>query len=59
MASASEEQAHVAEDISRQITSIAQVSDRNADIAKQSSSTGQELENTAHALHALVERFNG
>lgn len=59
MASASEEQAHVAEDISRQITSIAQVSDQNADIVKQSSNTGKELEHTAHALHVLVERFNG
>lgn len=57
MAAASEEQAHVAEDISRQITSIAQVSDLNADLAKQSSETGVALENTAHAMHALVERF--
>ena len=31
--------------------------DLNADLAKQSSETGVALENTAHAMHALVERF--
>jgi len=59
MATASEEQAHVAEEISRQITSIAQVSDQNADIAENSCALGGDLENTAHALNALVTRFNG
>ena len=59
MASASEEQAHVAEDISRQITSIAQVSDQNATITAHSSRIGRELEGTASSLHVLVERFNG
>lgn len=58
MAAASEEQAHVAEDISRQITSIARVSDQNAEIAAHSSGIGQDLEHTANALHALVARFN-
>jgi aerotaxis receptor len=59
MAAASEEQAHVAEDISRQITSIAQVSDQNATITAHSSRIGRELEGTASSLHVLVERFNG
>lgn len=57
MAAASEEQAHVAEDISRQITSISQVSDLNAERSKQASETGASLKNTAHEMHALVERF--
>jgi aerotaxis receptor len=59
MATASEEQAHVAEEISRQITSIAHVSEQNADIAENSCDLGADLENTAHALNALVTRFNG
>ena len=57
MAAASEEQAHVAEDISRQITSIAQISDLNAELSKKASETGVSLKNTAHEMHALVERF--
>ena len=48
-----------AEEISRQITSIAQVSEQNADIAENSCALGGDLENTAHALNALVTRFNG
>ena len=58
MAVASDQQAHVAEDISRQITNIATVSDQNADLAQRSAQTGKDMENTAQALHALVERFN-
>ncbi|MEJ6655126.1 MAG: PAS domain-containing methyl-accepting chemotaxis protein [Pseudomonas sp.] len=58
MAAASEQQAHVAEDISRQITSIALVSDQNADLAQRSAQTGEDMETTAQALHTLVERFN-
>ncbi|MBP7875641.1 PAS domain-containing protein [Candidatus Woesebacteria bacterium] len=57
MAAASEEQAHVAEDISRQITSIAQISDLNAELSKKASETGVSLKSTAHEMHALVERF--
>lgn len=59
MAAASEQQAHVAEEISRQITSIARVSDHNAEIAVNSCAVGTELVGTAHALNALVTRFNG
>ena len=58
MASASEEQSHVAEDISRQITQIAQLSDRSADQAHQGVQIGQELEDMADYLHSLAERFN-
>lgn len=58
MAAASEQQAHVAEEISEQITNIARVSDQNADIAVHSSSVGGDLETTAHELNALVTRFN-
>ncbi|TDF84806.1 PAS domain-containing methyl-accepting chemotaxis protein [Pseudomonas sp. H9] len=58
MAAASEQQAHVAEDISRQITTIAQVSEQNVDIAASSATLGLELEHTAHEMYALVDRFN-
>ncbi|WP_339524424.1 methyl-accepting chemotaxis protein [Pseudomonas sp. EA_35y_Pfl2_R111] len=58
MASASEEQSHVAEDISRQITQIAQLSDRSAEQAHQGAAIGQELEDMADYLHSLAERFN-
>ena len=58
MAVASNQQAHVAEDISRQITNIASVSDQNAELAQRSAQTGKDMESTAQALHALVERFN-
>lgn len=43
MASASEQQSHMAEDISRQITQIAQLSDHSADQAHQGAQLGQEL----------------
>lgn len=58
MAVASNQQTHVAEDISRQITSIASVSDQNAELAQHSARTGREMEQTAQALHTLVARFN-
>jgi len=58
MAAASEEQAHVAEDISRQITRIAQASDHNAELAGESAQVGNDLKQTSHAMHALVERFS-
>lgn len=57
MAAASEEQAHVAEDISQQITRIAQASDHNAELAGESAQVGQDLKDTSRAMHALVERF--
>ncbi|MCO5786857.1 chemotaxis protein [Pseudomonas sp. G11-1] len=58
MAAASNQQADVAEDISRQITNIASVSDQNAELAQRSAQTGRDMETTAQALHTLVERFN-
>ena len=58
MAVASTQQSCAAEDISRQITNIATVSDQNAELAQHSAQTGKDMENTAQALHHLVERFN-
>src|SRR5690606_37151666 len=58
MATASEEQAHVAEDISRQITRIAEASDHNSELAQESAQVGNDLKRTSHAMHALVERFS-
>ena len=58
MAAASEQQAHVAEDISRQITRIAQLSDHSAMQAQQGVGISQELEQMAEYLHSLAERFN-
>ncbi|MNF77632.1 Methyl-accepting chemotaxis protein CtpH [compost metagenome] len=58
MAAAAEQQTHVAEDISRQITNISQSAEQNAEITGRSSLLGRDLEATAHSLHVLVERFN-
>src|SRR5690606_27838186 len=58
MAVASNQQTHVAEDISRQITSIASVSDQNAELPQHSPGASREEEQTARALHALVARPN-
>ena len=58
MAAASEEQSHVAEDISRQITRIAQLSDHSAGQAHQGAAISRELEEMADYLHSLAERFN-
>jgi aerotaxis receptor len=58
MASASEEQSHVAEDINQQITRIAQLCDHSAGQAKQGAAISQDLEVMADYLHSLAERFN-
>ncbi|QXH59477.1 methyl-accepting chemotaxis protein [Pseudomonas azerbaijanorientalis] len=58
MASASEEQSHVAEDINQQITRIAQLCDHSAGQAKQGAAISQDLEVMAEYLHSLAERFN-
>ena len=58
MASASEEQSHVAEDINQQITRIAQLCDHSAGQAKQGAEISQDLEHMAEYLHSLAERFN-
>ncbi|HEX8592743.1 MAG TPA: PAS domain-containing methyl-accepting chemotaxis protein [Pseudomonas sp.] len=58
MATASEEQAHVAEDISRQINNVAETFERSASNASAAVSRGTELEAASRGLRALVERFN-
>lgn len=58
MAAASEEQTKVAEDISKQITRIAQASDANAEVAVESAKVGSELAHSAREMHALVARFS-
>jgi aerotaxis receptor len=60
MASASEEQGHLAEDISRQITQMPSSRTRalGAERAHQGATIGQELEDMADYLHSLAERFN-
>ncbi|AHL75365.1 chemotaxis protein [Stutzerimonas stutzeri] len=58
MAAAADEQAHVAEDIARQVTSIAVTTDRNVSKADLTMQRGRELEGAARGLRALVERFN-
>ncbi|PWB30209.1 chemotaxis protein [Pseudomonas sp. SDI] len=58
MATASEQQSHVAEDINQQITRIAQLCDHSAGQAKQGAQISQDLERMAEYLHSLAERFN-
>lgn len=59
MAAAAEEQAHVAEEISQQITHIAKAADESLDNASMTSERGHALQKTAADLHSLTERFNG
>jgi len=58
MATASEQQSHVAEDINQQITRIAQLCDHSADQAREGVQISRELEQMAESLHGLAERFN-
>ncbi|MFV3383249.1 methyl-accepting chemotaxis protein [Pseudomonas sp. NY15354] len=58
MAAASEEQAYVAEDISRQINSVAGTVDVTAKNANSAVLRGNELKSASRGLHAIVERFN-
>jgi aerotaxis receptor len=58
MATASEEQSHVAEDINQQITRIAQLCDHSADQAREGVQISLELEEMAQSLHGLADRFN-
>jgi aerotaxis receptor len=58
MAAASEEQAHVAEDISKQINNIASTVEKTAGNATAAVGYGGELEETSKGLRALVDRFN-
>ena len=58
MAAAAEQQNLVAEDVSRQISNISTAAEENAEVTARSAHLGGELEATAHALHALVARFD-
>ncbi|AWY44101.1 PAS domain S-box protein [Pseudomonas putida] len=58
MASASEEQSQVTEDINQQITRIAQLCEHSAGQAGQGAAISQDLEAMADYLHGLAERFN-
>jgi len=57
MAAAVEEQAHVAEDINKQIVNISDLSNTSADNASQTSESITLLKDTADDLHELVIRF--
>ena len=58
MATASEQQSYVAEDINQQITRIAQLCDHSAGQAREGAQISQELETMAEYLHGLAERFS-
>lgn len=58
MAASSEEQAHVAGEVSSQISRIALHADDSALLTERSSAVSHDLDNTADALHKLVKRFN-
>ena len=57
MAAAVEEQAHVAEDINRQVVNIAGLADSSADSASQASASLSHLKAISGDLHELVVRF--
>ena len=58
IAAATEEQSAVAEEISRNITSIAHLADQSSEQAQQTTGLSQELTRTASTQYSLVERFN-
>ncbi|GGC97054.1 methyl-accepting chemotaxis protein [Halopseudomonas salina] len=58
IASAAEEQSSVAEEINRNVTNIAGLSDNNATQAQRSAYLSGELAHTAERQTALVERFS-
>src|SRR5690554_1328299 len=58
MATATEEQAQVVDEMAGRITAIAQGAEHNAELAEASAQVGRELADTSRAMHALVERFN-
>ncbi|ENA37595.1 PAS domain S-box protein [Pseudomonas sp. HPB0071] len=58
MATAVEEQSHVAEDINQQITRIAELSDHSTQQSQQGAVLSGELEQMAVYLRDLAERFN-
>ncbi|SCW52352.1 MULTISPECIES: PAS domain-containing methyl-accepting chemotaxis protein [unclassified Pseudomonas] len=58
IAAATEEQTAVAEEISRNITTIAHLADQTSEQANQSANLNKELTKTASTQYSLVERFN-
>jgi len=58
IAAATEEQSAVAEEISRNISTIAQLADQTSVQAHQSTDLSKELTRTASTQYSLVERFN-
>lgn len=58
MAAASQEQSNVAEDVSRQINTVASTVQKTAQNANAAATRGGELERISSGLRALVERFN-
>jgi aerotaxis receptor len=58
IAAATEEQTAVAEEISRNITTIATLADQTSEQARHSADLSKELTQTAQTQYSLVERFN-
>ncbi|QXI30964.1 methyl-accepting chemotaxis protein [Pseudomonas vanderleydeniana] len=58
IATATEEQSAVAEEISRNISTIAQLADRSSEQANLSTELSKDLSKTASTQYSLVERFN-
>jgi aerotaxis receptor len=58
IAAATEEQSSVAEEISRNIATIAHLADQTSEEAQRSATLSEELTGTANAQYSLVERFN-
>jgi aerotaxis receptor len=58
MAAASDQQAHVADDIAKQITSVANTFEQTGRDAQSAMECGADLEKTSGDMRSLVERFN-
>ncbi|WP_371321893.1 hypothetical protein [Pseudomonas ficuserectae] len=58
IATATEEQSAVAEEINRNIATIASLADQTSDEAHRSAVLSGELTDTANSQYSLVERFN-
>ena len=58
IAAATEEQSAVAEEISRNISTIALLADQTSEQAMNSAQLSEELTHTANTQYSLVERFN-
>ncbi|WP_122666615.1 methyl-accepting chemotaxis protein [Pseudomonas viridiflava] len=58
IAAATDEQSSVAEEISRNIATIADLADQTSDEAQRSAVLSGELTDTANSQYSLVERFN-